>query len=68
MIIIIGKKDRNLMRDAQAYVHQCGNNFYNDRLTKYETAKVLDKDCQRIANRILKALGDKYRHKETSTA
>ncbi|MBP5722079.1 MAG: hypothetical protein J6X18_00645 [Bacteroidales bacterium] len=62
MIIIIGKKDRDLMRDAQAYVHQCGLNFFHDGVTKYENAKVLNKDCQSIANRILKALGDKYRH------
>lgn len=44
------------------HIVQCGKSFYRDGHTAYEDAKSFDKDCKRIANRILKALGDKFRH------
>lgn len=62
MIIVIGKKDKALLLDAQAYVAQCGKSFYRDGYTDRETAKILDEDCQKIANRLLKAVGNKFRH------
>lgn len=58
MIIVIGKEDKALLRDAVAYVSQCGKNFYRDGYTKYKDAQVLDKDCQKIAKRLLKAIGE----------
>lgn len=62
MIIVIGKEDRAKMLDAQAYVHQYGKLLYHQPHTDYESAKTIDNDCQNIANRILKALGKKFRH------
>lgn len=62
MIIVIGKKDKALLRDAVAYIFQCGKKFYFDGITKNEEAKVLDNDCQKIANRLLKAVGEKFHH------
>lgn len=56
MIIVIGKKDEALLKDAVAYISQCGKSFYRDGYTKYKDAKVFDADCQKIANRLLKAL------------
>lgn len=64
MIIVIGKEDRAKMLDAQAYVHQYGKLLYHQPHSSYESSKTIDADCQKIANRILKALGKKYRHEE----
>ena len=59
MIIVIGKEDRAKMLDAQAYVWQYGKLQYHQPHAKYESAKRIDDDCTKIANRILKALGKK---------
>ena len=60
MIIVIGKKDKALIADAQAYVRQCGEQWlkkpwlgekgYNERIAK---------DCRKIADRLLRAIGIK---------
>lgn len=63
MIIVIGKKDRASMMDAQAYVHQYGELMLKEQWVSPDSAKIIDEDCQNIANRILKALGKKLRHK-----
>jgi hypothetical protein len=63
MIIVIGKKDRASMMDAQAYVHQYGELMLKEQWVNPDSAKIIDEDCQNIANRILKALGKKLRHK-----
>ena len=63
MIIVIGKEDRAKMMDAQAYVHQYGKLMLKLQWTSQDSAKIIDDDCQNIANRILKALGKKFRHK-----
>ena len=62
MIIVIGKKDRASMMDAQAYVHQYGKLILKEQWANPDSAKIIDADCQKIANRILKALGKKLRH------
>jgi hypothetical protein len=62
MIIVIGKEDRAKMLDAQAYVHQYGKLMLQEQWTSRDSAKIIDADCQKIANRILKALGKKFRH------
>lgn len=62
MIIVIGKEDRAKMLDAQAYVHQYGKLMLREQWTSRDSAKIIDADCQKIANRILKALGKKFRH------
>ena len=62
MIIVIGKEDRAKMMDAQAYVHQYGKLMLQEQWTSRDSAKIIDADCQKIANRILKALGKKLRH------
>lgn len=62
MIIVIGKEDRAKMLDAQAYVHQYGKLMLQEQWTSRDSAKIIDTDCQKIANRILKALGKKFRH------
>lgn len=62
MIIIIGKQDKLNMKDVQAYVHNYGDVISKDPNLSYESSQRINIDCQRLANRILKALGDKYRH------
>lgn len=62
MIIVIGKQDRLNMKDVQAYVHNYGDVISKDPNLSYESRQRINIDCQRLANRILKSLGDKYRH------
>lgn len=56
MILVFGKKDKELIADAAAYVLQAGKNFYYDGYTNYKTAVQLDNDCQRICKRFMKIL------------
>lgn len=62
MIIIIGKKDRLNMKDIQAYIHNYGDIISKNTELSYESRQLINVDCQKLANRILKALGEKYRH------
>lgn len=62
MIIVIGKEDRLNMKDVQAYVHNYGDVISRDPNLSYESRQHINIDCQKLANRILKAIGSKDRH------
>lgn len=62
MIIVIGKEDKALIADAQAYVRICGEQYRKDTnyfLGKKENNLALAKDCENIADRLLRAIGVK---------
>lgn len=56
MIIVIGKEERALVKDACAYILQCGS--YLKREDK-KHGELLRADCVKIARRLFKAIGEK---------
>ena len=61
MIIVIGKKDKALIADAQAYVRQCGEQWLKDKpwLGDKGNNERIAKDCRKIADRLLRTIGIK---------
>ena len=61
MIIVIGKKDKELIADAQAYVRQCGEFWEKDKpwLEDKSNNERIVKDCNKIADRLLRTIGIK---------
>lgn len=59
MIIVIGKEDKALIADAQAYVRQAGDYEMRHSVSSYPARKRIKEDCEKIANRLLKAIGVK---------
>ena len=57
MIIIIGKEDKLLVQDAQAYIQQCGSYIKRKKAIGWES---ISEDCYKIARRLRKAIGLKY--------
>ena len=61
MIIVIGKKDKALLKDAQVYLRERGDIYATEKPlfggTKYNTS--LKEDCYKIGRRICKAIGIK---------
>lgn len=52
MIIVIGKKDKEILKDAQVYIREKGEQYLWG-----ENSKDLARDCFNIANRIRKVVG-----------
>ena len=58
MIIVIGKEDRALLKDAQVYLRERGKIYLTEKpiFGNPESNKKLKDDCFKIARRICKAL------------
>ena len=57
MILIIGKKDRLLMKDACAYIYEAQDKYAWSTVLKEEHKKTLIEDCRKIRRRLFKMLG-----------
>ena len=58
MIIVIGKKDRETLKDAQVYIRERGERYLLETpFRDKEIGERLAMDCFKIANRIRKIVG-----------
>lgn len=58
MIIVIGKKDKQILEDAQVYIRERGEQYlWEPPFGEKECGEDLARDCFSIANRIRKVVG-----------